>query len=810
MSKYDNLYELIGYSQILDDHNKKVQMAKDWATQATRTIITPTDELSDLERQWDEYNSMIKKNRRESDWKSIELFGMNNQSHYELIRDKLLNKDIENEIDGRIPLVKDGDSPLIESYINLDSADSYYNSDAINYTTEDVEKARNWADDSDRVIILPTRTLNELEGLWDAYNLMIKKHRRESDWMSLELFGITNLKHYEYLKNQFLREDINKANNYNFMIEASFANKAEKYIKSICVSESVNEIYETMIKLVRPNNSIYEELIINNIISDAIENYENVITPVVSSRDILPEDMPYLSPDNMIDLGVFGQSPVDNYFGAIADNSMINSDISVKEWFEMYRASIDGFYTEMKDVSADWVNKVRELSYGLSRLIETHADENKINARKQSLLELGWDPSIEFTNNARILAKECAINRLSNRISSFRIINLEEVETPTITEEAINEIAEKTSLYPVYIVLLEGKTPIFSDSIRALTKSIYSHASISFDYSLEKMYSFAIRGENGFVEESIDDIIEGSRIGVYVFFVSESIYNKLNNMIELFKKNAYKTKYSFKNLFTFVFNIPYNRDWNLICSQFVDRCLKMAGIDITHKDSSIVSPGDLERSCAKENRIYSIYKGLASEYKPNKIKNLITSLMMKHKPLAESASYLNRSNKNIDKILEHVFGDLDIYPIREAKKFPVQFDREGNLLIKNIKKIDYEAEYAKSHKLLKEYIKSKNIDGIKYELSKLWMMNCKIEEFMSSDKLRGKGQSYINNLDEVKARAKILNDFKYYLGELMKLEPDFNFTEYYEDSPFSQSTIQVDKSTLVFITSLIKKLIKPF
>ena len=809
MSKFDNLNELIGYSQILDDHNKKVQMAKDWSTKAIRTIITPTDELSDLEKQWDAYNSMIKKNRRESDWKSIELFGMNNQSHYELIRDKLLGKDIENEIDGRIPLVKEGDSPLIESYISLDSADSYYNSDAINYTTEDVEKARNWADDSDRIIIIPTRTLDELEGLWDAYNLMTKKHRRESDWMSLELFGITNLKHYEYLKTQFLREDINKANNYNFMIEASFASKAEKYIKNILVSESVNDIYETMVKLARPNNSIYEELIINNIISDAIGNYENIIAPVDSSRDVLPEDVPYLSPDNMIDMGIFGQSPVDNYFGAIADNSMINSDISVKEWFEMYRASIDGFYTEMKDISADWVNKVRELSYGLSKLIESHASEDKINARKQSILELGWDPSIEFTNSARVLAKECAINRISNRVGTFKVINLENADIPAITEETIDNIVERTSLYPVYIVLLEGKTPIFSDGIRALTKSIYSHASISFDYSLEKMYSFTIRGENGFVEESIDDIIEGSRIGVYVFFVSESIYGKLNDMIEMFKKNAYKTKYSFKNLFTFVFNIPYNRDWNLICSQFVDRCLKMAGIDITHKDSSIVSPGDLERSCTKENRIYSIYKGLASSYKPNKMKNLITSLMMKQKPLAENASYLDRSNRNIDKILEYVLGSLEIVPIQEAKKFPVQFDKEGNLLIKNIKKIDYEAEYAKSHKLLKEYIKTKNTDGIKYELSKLWMMNAKIEEYTNSDKFRGKPQSYINNLDQMKARAKILNDFKYYLGELMKIEPDFNFTEYYEDSPFSQSVIQVDNTTLAFIISMIKKFIKP-
>ena len=60
-------------------NNTSISSAIEWANDAMRTIIIPTEDLQDLEDQWVKFNSMIKKHRRESDWKSIELFGITNR-----------------------------------------------------------------------------------------------------------------------------------------------------------------------------------------------------------------------------------------------------------------------------------------------------------------------------------------------------------------------------------------------------------------------------------------------------------------------------------------------------------------------------------------------------------------------------------------------------------------------------------------------------------------------------------------------------------------------------------------------------------
>ena len=194
----------------VDDHT--VEEAKKWAINANRIIVTPTEDINELESTWIKFNEMIKKNRRESDWKSLELFGCTNQEQYEKTRDHLLLADstMHDRIQDDFIGIQGANDPLTEVHVAdyADNAESYYNTTVITYTPEDVEKAKEFAADSNRAIIIPTRTLAELEELWDAYNLQIRKHKRESDWISQQYFGISNQTHYEYLKNEFLKEDI--------------------------------------------------------------------------------------------------------------------------------------------------------------------------------------------------------------------------------------------------------------------------------------------------------------------------------------------------------------------------------------------------------------------------------------------------------------------------------------------------------------------------------------------------------------------------------------------------------------------------
>ena len=142
-----------------------------------------------------------------------------------------------------------------------------------------------------------------------------------------------------------------------------------------------------------------------------------------------------------------------------------------------------------------------------------------------------------------------------------------------------------------------------------------------------------------------------------------------------------------------------------------------------------------------------------------------------------------------------------IEPVYEIKEFPVQFDKEGNLLIKKIEKLDYNAEYAKSHKLLLEYEKSSNIEGIKYELAKLWFMNNKLEQIIHKNPNKDNMAAFFS------VRALILNDFKKYMGIALNIDKDFNFTVYYDSTPFSDNLRRVNSSTLRFTVEYLKSIL---
>ena len=818
-------------------NNTSISSAIEWANDAMRTIIIPTEDLQDLEDQWVKFNSMIKKHRRESDWKSIELFGITNQDHYEQIKSKLLKRDIDNDIEADHYLITEGG-------IDLDFTASYYDTNVVNYTSLDVEKAIKWGEDNSRIIIIPTRNLEELESLWDAYNGMIKKHRRESDWMSLEVFGVTNMKHYEYLKSQFLRQDIrsNDAEMYNIIENATPIQDSVElmhtYLKEACKTSNGISIANKLLALCLTDKGVYENMLTDNIVSDVMDMYDGIVSNV-PSIDINYGDMPHLTPDEAIDTGVFSSIPSNNFYGVIADNQMLTDKISVAEWFEMYRAHFDGFYTEFASYMPAWVQKVRELTFGLTAL-ESTGNKDAIAARKQSILELCWNPEIPFNDIGRLMSKYKINQCMEANSANTRFIDLRGM----ISTKDIPIIESSTSkdLKPIYVILTEGKR-LISKAIKMVTKDIYSHVSISFDYTLKKMYSYGIDQspngvKGGFIEESIDRIPIGSRIRVYTFFVKPEDYNTVLNTVSDLQGKIKQTRYSYKNLFTYLFNVPYNNNLNMVCSQFVDRCLKLCGIDLTNRDSSLVSPHDIKDAMTSNRSIFTIYEGLSTKYDSDRVGKVINSLLDTAKPIKESIrrytprdyvhnilsaagdidhlnmlkpyaeSVLDKNSIEYRVIKDMIFVSTEAVVYCEAKEFPIQFDKEGNMLLKNIKSIDYEEEYRKSHSLLKEYYKSENTSGMKYELAKLWMILCIIENKVHSKKFNAMPVEEQINSKEYKAKSKITNDFKHYMKKLLEIEPEFNFSEYFESSPFSNATIKLRSTTIETVAKFFKSFIR--
>ena len=636
---------------------KEREAAKAWCAASSKSMVIPSTDLSKITNDWINFNSMTKKERRESDWKSIEIFGGTNQDLYDYYRGQALQQDFDTDIEKMLAgYTKDmhvNESSASGTYIDDYEQDLYDTDHPLNYSTIEVENAIKWSEASNRIIIIPTRTLAELEGLWDAFNSMVFNHRQESDDKSILFFGLTNLKHYEYLKKEFLRQDLRAADveKYGSVVE-QIVNPdpiMKNYYKELAANNPAIISLKSLLELSLPNNSIYQDRIISNIISTAIDTMKDTseITPNIG---VNYGDLPYFTPDELMQM--YAEDPT-------VGNEMLNDNTSVKEWLEQYKLFFNGLYSEFANLSSDWVNKVRTLMFELKK-IETNGSKDEIDLKRKAIIELGWNPDVDFSAKNRVIVRNITEYKMNMHNGVTKLIDLRGFvsNNQNIVMEADNAI-NNTDLHPVYVILTQGKSP-FSAVIKGLTHSVYSHASIAFDSKLDNMYSFnagngnGIRG--GFISENIKDFPNGSRIGLFVFFVKENTYTKLLKFIDKLKENSSKTSYGYHNLLSWLFKIPESaNNYSMFCSQFVDRCLKMADINITNKNSIDVTPETFNKVFHKEKRVYSLYDGLASTYNDNIVSTTILSLLNKNPvPIKESSEYLENEKKYIFGIISNI------------------------------------------------------------------------------------------------------------------------------------------------------------
>ena len=362
-------------------------------------------------------------------------------------------------------------------------------------------------------------------------------------------------------------------------------------------------------------------------------------------------------------------------------------------------------------------------------------------------------------------------------------LNFDDEET--LDESYVVEGAHRSELKPVFLVT-SYKGNIFNKITRAYTKSKYTHAAISFDPSLEYMYSYSVDNKynkhGGLSFESISDDLKVSPdhdIRVACIFLNEKDYANLNWKLSEHINHLDSSKYNYGDIFNIVMNRPDNTayEYSMICSQFVDSLLKFINIDITGMPSNLVTPGVVSK--VKNPKVYLLYEGKAAKYNPAKIEDKIDRL------LSTGTVAMREST-----IIKH-----DVQPIFEAKEFPVGFDEEGNLLIKRKRNIDYATEHAKSKKLYKTYDKNCNYEAMAYEADKLWYMNLLILKDIEQCKDEKKKEELIS------MRSKILNEFTLYINAITKHEgnKDYNFEIHFENSPFSDASVKITGSTLKYI-----------
>lgn len=802
----------------LDDTDLVEDDLEIWSVIGNKTILkNDYDDENELENDWLNYNSMYKKLRRESDWKALETFGKTNPERYNELKYKFMKQDIKDpvstaEYDGKNVSYNAGIKEEADISSNSDNieisdkssenipSDNIQNIPDLKYTNREIDLAIDWSIKAMRHIILPVKTLEELEEKWINFKSMIRKNQRESDWKSLELFGVNNETHYNYLKMKLSKADIPtseipKDDNTVASSDVNVDKKPPLIQASMSTAENiasdlqsndvtkVSEAYESLENIDRNKLSTYEDAIIQNISMSSLPDF----FADIPKSDLI--DLPYFSPFELDDIGIFvGEN---NRYSSNPDNTTLEFG-NPKSWFEKYRTyfSTCGMSgdEEYNKINIARIHKLQELYLTYPDILK-EGNINKINSRKQSILELGWNPEIDFDENTRYKVDKRVNNIINESLNNISFIDISEsVNKSPDMVNADDEVHLNDLIYrPVYIVFLRCDN-LFGKLVRLFKRGYVTHTSIGFNPSLKSLYSF--NGlHDGFNLESITRYQNVKNMKVFVIFVPSDRYHALRNNVNYFVRNRSKTFYNYLGVITLGIKnkaVDNAGKLTMFCSQFVDRMLKLSNMDFTKKDSSLVTPYNLYlRLRRQKNYVYKLYDGPMEKYNENRVRGFLSR-------------YLERL------ITKHEFFSNILgynYAISEAKDFPIQFDNDGNLLISKKFNVDFDKEYNDSHKLLMIYDKSKNYDGMKYELSKLWYLNSLIERKLFSK--NGKDKNLY------KSRARILNDFNKYLETITKEDSKFNFTKYYENTPFNDATVRIHGSTLKYGIEFIKRLIKP-
>lgn len=184
-----------------------------------------------------------------------------------------------------------------------------------------------------------------------------------------------------------------------------------------------------------------------------------------------------------------------------------------------------------------------------------------------------------------------------------------------------NSLCENELPLYLYVVVSQTHTRI-GRVIRKVTKSPFSHSSISLTADLTQMYSFAryrlqspLKG--GFVKETPDRLTlqgeEETYVHIYRIPVSQAQYRAVAHRIR--RMQADEEEYVYNALAPLL--APFGREISAykaeICSQFVAQCLRMAGVLPKRLCvKSVVLPGDLAEAFAE----YLYYQGPLEQYQP--------------------------------------------------------------------------------------------------------------------------------------------------------------------------------------------------
>lgn len=307
----------------------------------------------------------------------------------------------------------------------------------------------------------------------------------------------------------------------------------------------------------------------------------------------------------------------------IAHNEVFPTDLHSNYEIGLHKMNIKEDLKKVNDLH--FIGVMKNVVNALPGIIDK--SEGVVWMEEKSLLSKVFIDAIESFIMFAILLNTTTIIGMTRYVDPSVSYNTRELGNG---DNAIHqESVDTTKNKPVFIVLSEGKTPVLSDTIRWKTKSPISHASISFDPSLEVMWSYGRPSLNpdgtinnvkfGFKNEDITGPMFGKKnitVHVYAIYLPATTVKKMEEYVQGYL--GMKTTFDWGAMLQQLLSInknPSQNKFTRICSTFVNTVLAQADVNITDKKSP--APGDFGRSLehADEDKVIKVFSGNSAEYK---------------------------------------------------------------------------------------------------------------------------------------------------------------------------------------------------
>lgn len=170
----------------------------------------------------------------------------------------------------------------------------------------------------------------------------------------------------------------------------------------------------------------------------------------------------------------------------------------------------------------------------------------------------------------------------------------------------------------IYILLTDTGT-LFTRLIKGFTSAPYNHASIVLDEELQDVFSFGRKKANnplvaGFVREDVYDgtfrHFPGTRCALLRLAVTAEQKAELIRIIRNFEKDKHLYRYNLIGLIGVLFELDLHPVHSYFCSQFVAETMRLSGIQMWDRPSSLVTPNDI----LKQPQFQIVYEGPLYEY----------------------------------------------------------------------------------------------------------------------------------------------------------------------------------------------------